>query len=206
MSSPGRPLGSPEPEPEPQRKPCISAETSDASGSVLIDRLAEGPSVWGSFSAGTGRFGVCRYRLVVFPPGVNSMQRRRLRLWRGWPVWGPLVWLAVAVGLSACGASGPVVLAAATTVFVVSGVAARRAAGRLPATVRTVDLTTIPGYDIPEGMPTPRSIANTVSELRSADRRLARGAITPVEHEVVWQRVYDSLPPRRRRPPMVARR
>lgn len=206
MSSPGRPLGSPEPEPGREPELCISATTSDASGSGIIDRLAEGPSVWGSFSAGAGRFGVCRYRLVVFPPGVNSMQRRRLRLWRGWPLWGPLLWLAVAVGLSTCGASGPVGLAVATTVLVVSGVASRRAAGRLIAAVRTVDLTTIPGYDIPEGMPTPRSIADTVGELRSADGRLARGAITPVEHEVVWQRVYDSIPPRRRRLPRVTRR
>ena len=150
---------------------------TETTGSAIIDRLAEGPAVWGSFSAGAGRYGVCRYRLVVFPPGISSMQRRRLRLWRGWPVWGLVMWLAVAVGLSSLGASGTTVLVVATAVLVVSGVVARRTAGTLPSAVRTVDLTTIPGYNVPEGMPTPKSIADTLAELRSADRRLERGAI-----------------------------
>ena len=134
------------------------------------------------------------------------MQRRRLRLWRGWPVWGLVMWLAVAVGLSSLGASGTTVLVVATAVLVVSGVVARRTAGTLPSAVRTVDLTTIPGYNVPEGMPTPKSIADTLAELRSADRRLERGAINPVEHELIWQRVHDSIPPRRRRLPRMARR
>lgn len=179
---------------------------TETTGSAIIDRLAEGPAVWGSFSAGAGRYGVCRYRLVVFPPGISSMQRRRLRLWRGWPVWGLVAWLAVAVGLTSLGASGTTVLVVATAVLVVSGVVARRTAGTLPGAVRTIDLTTIPGYDVPAGMPTPKSIADTLAELRSADRLLERGVINPVEHELIWQRVYDSIPPRRRRFPRMARR
>lgn len=174
---------------------------ADTTGSDLIDRLAEGPSVWGSFSAGSGRYGVCRYRLVVFPPGISSTQRRRLRLWRGWPIWGACLWLTAALVLGVIGTPAVAALWAATALFVISGVIARRIAGHLPGDVRTIDLTTIPGYDLPEGMPTPASIADTLGELRCADARMSRGIITPVEHEVIWQHVYDSMPHRRSRWP-----
>ena len=57
-------------------------------------RLVDGAFPWGSFIVCLDRMGVTRYRLVIYPPGINEAERRRLRVWRGWPMWGALLWIA----------------------------------------------------------------------------------------------------------------
>ena len=51
-------------------------------------RLLDGERPWGSLVVQPDRFGVTRYRLVVFPPGISEPERRWVRLARGWPMWG----------------------------------------------------------------------------------------------------------------------
>lgn len=154
-------------------------------------------AVWGSFSASLPRYGVCRYRLVVYPPGTNASQRRRLRVWRSLPVWGPLLWLALGVLLGTLSTSSGAVVATATAITAAVAVVVRRAAGRLPGLVRSVEATSIPGYTFPAGVPTPSDVIGIHDELRSADVALARHVLNPVEHELIWQRAYNSVPPRR---------
>jgi len=56
-------------------------------------RLLDGDRPWGSLDIRPDRFGVTRYRLVVYPPGISQSERRRVRVARGWPLWGALVWV-----------------------------------------------------------------------------------------------------------------
>jgi hypothetical protein len=56
-------------------------------------RLLAGAHPWGSFDIQPDRFGVIRYRLVVFPPGISESERRRVRVARGWPAWGLVAWI-----------------------------------------------------------------------------------------------------------------
>ncbi|HEX2402769.1 MAG TPA: DUF6611 family protein, partial [Mycobacterium sp.] len=43
-------------------------------------RLLDGDRAWGSLEIRPDRFGVTRYRLVVFPPGIDDAERRRVRM------------------------------------------------------------------------------------------------------------------------------
>ena len=63
-------------------------------------RLLDGDRAWGSIEVRPDRFGVTRYRLVVFPPGISEPERRRVRVARGWPMWGALVWVFCEISLS----------------------------------------------------------------------------------------------------------
>ena len=60
-------------------------------------RLLDGDRGWGSIDVHPDRYGMTRYRLVVFPPGISEPERRRVRLARGWPMWGALIWVACEV-------------------------------------------------------------------------------------------------------------
>ena len=46
-------------------------------------RLIDGDRPWGSIDIKPDRFGVTRYRLVVYPPGISESERRRVRVARG---------------------------------------------------------------------------------------------------------------------------
>jgi hypothetical protein len=50
--------------------------------------LLDGAHPWGSFDAMVSRYGVRRYRLIIYPPGTTTADRRLARLWRGWPLGG----------------------------------------------------------------------------------------------------------------------
>src|SRR6476659_5562080 len=63
-------------------------------------RLLDGDRVWGAIEIRPDRFGVTRYRLVVFPPGISESERRRVRVARGWVLWGALVWVFCEISLS----------------------------------------------------------------------------------------------------------
>ncbi len=53
---------------------------------------------WGPLQVRPDRFGT-RYLLVVYPPGITAAERRRVRIWRGWPLWGTLLALVMAATL-----------------------------------------------------------------------------------------------------------
>src|SRR5258708_26985110 len=55
-------------------------------------RVIDGDRPWGSIDIRPDRFGVTRYRLVVYPPGITESERRLVRVAPGRPLGGARVW------------------------------------------------------------------------------------------------------------------
>src|SRR6478609_3465446 len=101
-------------------------------GSGLIHRglrrVLDGDRRWGSIDIRPDRFGVTRYRLVVFPPGITDAERRRVRVARGWLLWGALVWVFCEILLNQM--TGPwTALVASTGIYLGLGLVATSMAG-----------------------------------------------------------------------------
>ena len=77
----------------------------------LWSRLLDGAHPWGSFDATVGRYGVRRYRLIIYPPGTSAADRQLARLWRGWPVSGAALGLLAVMLLGNVAAPPDTVLA-----------------------------------------------------------------------------------------------
>lgn len=154
--------------------------------------MLDGAHPWGAADVSADRFGVTRYRLVVYPPGIDRVDRRLVRLWRGWPVWGVLVWIGCEIWLTQI--VGPwAALAISTTVALASGALAALLAGDQRAQVRTMAVTVLAGqYDEPS-LALRSRIETLAGRLIDADERLRRRTIAPAEHEMAWWRVYDEL-------------
>lgn len=152
--------------------------------------MLDGDRVWGSIEVAPDRFGVTRYRLVVFPPGISESERRRLRVARGWPMWGALVWICCEVWLSDL--TGPMTaFATATAVYLGLGVVAMAKAGDARKQVRTMGVMVMAGHHDPVSAALLHKLDSLAGALLEADELLARGEISPTAHEMTWWRVYD---------------
>ena len=152
--------------------------------------MLDGDRVWGSIDVRPDRFGVTRYRLVVFPPGISESDRRRVRVARGWPVWGTLVWILCEIWLSHL--TGPMTaLVASTAVYLGSGVLATAKAGDARRQVREMGVTVMAGHNDPMSTALLHKLDTLACALLEADDLLARGEISPAAHEMTWWRVYD---------------
>jgi len=60
----------------------------------LGHRVLDGDTPWGSMSVRPQRWGATSYRIVIYPPGITREECRRVRVWRGFPEWGVLLWLS----------------------------------------------------------------------------------------------------------------
>jgi hypothetical protein len=155
-------------------------------------RLLDGDRPWGSIDVRPDRFGVTRYRLVVYPPGISETERRRVRVARGWPLWGALLWVAGEIWLSHM--TDPwTALAISTAAYVGSGLVAVAMAGAPRTRVRTMAAMVMAGYHDPASEIARDRLENMASALLEADDRLARGLISPADHEMVWWRVYQQM-------------
>jgi hypothetical protein len=158
-------------------------------------RLLDGDCPWGSIDIRPDRFGVTRYQLVVYPPGISESERRRVRVARGWPMWGALVWVVGEMVLSNLTAPWTA-LTVATTTCLGSGLVVFAMAGAPRTRVRTMAAMVLAGHHDPiSGAARDRLEALAVM-LAEADDRLAGGHISPIQHEMVWWRVYDQMSPR----------
>ena len=81
-----------------------------------------------------GRYGVRRYRLIIYPAGTTTADRRLARLWRGWPISGAVLGLLAVMLLGNVAASPDAVLAFAVAAYVSIGALLFLRAG--PARVR----------------------------------------------------------------------
>ncbi|HJT90494.1 MAG TPA: DUF6611 family protein [Mycobacterium sp.] len=155
-------------------------------------RLLDGDRPWGSIDIRPDRFGVTRYRLVVYPPGISESERRRVRVARGWPLWGALAWIVCEIALSDM--TGPwTALAISTAVYAGSGLAAVAMAGAARTRVRTMAAMVMAGHHDPVSAATRHKLETLASVLMDADERHQRGQLTPAEHELTWWRVYDQM-------------
>ena len=157
-------------------------------------RLVDGAYPWGSLFVCPDRMGVTRYQLVIYPPGISETERRRLRVWRGWPAWGALLWIASYIVLT--GLIGPrTALVLSTAAYLGTGVVALMRAGDVRARVGTMRATVMSGYPDPPSRDACRKLQALAATLIEADQHRQLGLISPIEYEMTWWRVYDLIEP-----------
>ena len=155
-------------------------------------RLLDGDRAWGSIEVRPDRFGITRYRLVVFPPGISDIERRRVRIARGWPLWGALVWVVCEVWLT--GMTGPWTAAVTSTaIYLGLGLIAVTRAGDQRRQVRTIGAMVMAGHRDPVASALHRRLETLAGALLEADELLARGEISATTYEMTWWRVYDQM-------------
>ena len=155
-------------------------------------RALDGQHVWGSVDFWPGRYGFRKYRLVVYPPGISAAERRLLRLWRGWPLWGIGLWLICEVVFNRMVSPGPA-LAWSTTVYLLSGALMFALSSQLRGQVRSLQVVLIDGSNDSCSAGLHAQWEELASLLIDADERLDRGQASPVQHEAVWWQAYDRL-------------
>ena len=106
--------------------------------------MLDGAAPWGTVNIRAERFGITRYWLVVYPPGITVAERRRIRAWRGWPLWGAVLWVVSLIALSGVleGWAGVVL---STALYAAAGIVTYVRAGDLRAKVRAADVMVMPG-------------------------------------------------------------
>ncbi|HZA11853.1 DUF6611 family protein [Mycobacterium sp.] len=155
-------------------------------------RLLDGQRRWGSIDIWPGRYGFRKYRLVVYPPGITPAERRLIRLWRGWPMWGALVWLMSEICLANKVSVG-VAMVISTAAYVAAGAFAFALAGEARARVRSMSVVLIDGDDDANSAALYAEWHKLAGALTEADRLVVSGAVSPVQHEAIWWRAYDEL-------------
>lgn len=155
-------------------------------------RLLDGDRPWGSLDIRPDRFGVTRYRLVVYPPGISETERRLVRVARGWPLWGALVWVVCEIFFT--NLTGPwTAVAVSTAACLGSGAVVYAMAGALRTGVRAIVVTVMVGYHHPASAAARDRIEELAATLMEADDRLASGQMSALQHEMVWWQVYDQM-------------
>jgi len=157
-------------------------------------RLLDGERPWGAVDILPDRYGVTRYRLVVYPPGISGTDRRWVRLWRGWPMWGPALWIVVGIAmsevtgrLSAIGVSTAAFLGCGAVTFVLAGDARTR--------VHKMFVMVMAGYDDPAARAICDKLQTLANMMAAADEQRCRELISAIDYEMVWWRVYDQMTP-----------
>jgi hypothetical protein len=157
-----------------------------------LRRLLDGDRTWGSLRVDANHYGLTRYRLVVFPPGIAPDERLLLRVWRSWPVWGAVLFLTAEIWLSRS-TSANAALAMSITLFLVSGAVAMALAGSTRGRVRSCTVVLMRGVEDAESLQAHRELQVLANLLNDADSRLADGLITGAEHEAVVWGVYERM-------------
>jgi hypothetical protein len=157
-------------------------------------QLLDGENRWGFARVQIDRFGVTRYRLVVYPPGISDTDRRRLRIWRGSPIWGAALWIVMEIFLQQVTGTWNALAVSSATVVTLVAVALVRI-GDTRTMVRTVGVVTMPGHIDAGTIAARDKLKALASVLLDADERVAAERISPIEHEALWWQVYDQLAP-----------
>ena len=156
-------------------------------------RIWEGSQLWGSCENSYLRHGIWRVRITVYPPGASNADRRRIRVWRGWSMWCAAAWLLGSVVLQSSGVSAGVALATPILAAVVTGLVCRQYVGSLRYRVRTVAVLTMAGFTHQTVLDRRDKLVRLAETMTVADRAMKGGIIDAVEHELVWQRVYNEI-------------
>ena len=155
-------------------------------------RLLDGGHTWGSLEVSATRYGITRYRLVVFPPGISADDRVLLRIWRAWPTWGMATFLILEILLvPAIGAVAALWISA--TVFLGAGAVVMALTAATRGDVRTMTAVRRAGVHDPLAADQFAAFYVLANELVDADGKLAAGEILPVEHELLVWRVYERM-------------
>lgn len=158
--------------------------------------MLDGENRWGFVRTQIDRFGMTRYRLVVYPPGISDTERRQLRVWRGAPLWGTAMWISAVILLQHVTGSWTAV-AIATALVAAFAYVAMAKAGDTRTQVRAMGVVTMAGHTDSTLMAARDELLSMGTALTAADERLDEGSLSPLEHEALWWQVYDTLAPAR---------
>ena len=147
-------------------------------------RLLDGAHLWGSFDATVGRYGLRRYRLIIFPPGITTTDRRLSRLWRGWPLGGGAFALFVVMLVG----GGPDSLLVAAAAYLTVGAALFVLTAGARGGVRSMSLIILTEQLGPDDRRRYAEWEAIVSVLTRADHML-----TLLQHEALWWQAHDRL-------------
>lgn len=156
--------------------------------------LLDGEFPWGAVISAPSRYSATQQRLIVYPPGINKGDRRWLRVWRGWTIWGGLLWFVSQVYLTPL--VGPwQALALSAGLSGVAGLAAFVLAGETRSRVRTLDAYVLAGVGDPELLLGQRRLRMLATMLVTAHAQHCRGELSAVDYERIWWQVYDAMAP-----------
>ena len=130
-----------------------------------------------------GRYGVRRYRLIIYPAGTTTAERRLARLWRGWPVGGAVLGLLAVMLLGDVVSSPIAVSAVALVAYVGVGALLFMLAGPARVQVRSMSVVLMPEAADPHELRRYNEWQALVQMLIRADHMLVTGAISSGEHE-----------------------
>ncbi|MFF1635228.1 DUF6611 family protein [Leifsonia sp. NPDC058248] len=157
--------------------------------------VLEGRHRWGyadrTLAASANRSGVSGQRLVVYPPGTNTRERRLLMAHRQWPVYGGLASLAVALVLSP--ATPGLALAGMLGLYVVGFAVLSRLTRRLRQACRSVQSSTVMLGGTIRMLGEPRILDACLVSLTVLEGRRDDGEIGEAEFELGWGEVYEAL-------------
>lgn len=157
-----------------------------------FSRLLDGDHPWGSYDVKISQYSVRRYRLIIYPPGAATADRRLARLRRGWPLGGAaLVFFAIMVGDAV--SSPYTVPAVAIAAYLSIQVLLSLLAGPKRVHVKSMSLVFMPAIADEEERRQHHEWNTLTHMLTRADDMLSIGAISPVEYEAVWWQAYDRL-------------
>ena len=157
-----------------------------------FSRVLDGDRPWGSYDVKISQYAVRRYRLIVYPPGTATADRRLARLRRGWPLAGAaLVLLAMMIGDAV--SSPYAVPAVAISAYLGICVLLSRLAGPKRVHVKSMSIILMPGITDENERRRHTEWKTLTHMLTRADDMLSTGAISPVEHEAIWWQAYNHL-------------
>jgi hypothetical protein len=157
-------------------------------------QLLAGENRWGFVRIQIDRFGVTRYRLVVYPPGISDVERRALRIWRGAPIWGVALWLVAEIFLQQLTGPGSAFALSVGVVIALAAVALRNA-GEARTKVRAMCVVTMPGLTDAATIAAREELLAMAMTLTFADERIDEECMSPLDHEALWWRIYERLAP-----------
>jgi hypothetical protein len=156
--------------------------------------MLDGRRPWGSLDISPTRRGVTRYRLTVFPPGIDPAERRLLRAWRAWPTWGAMLWLLAQIILGSV-ASPAVAFTMSTAAYLGIGAVLFGRVASVRGQVRRMCVIRIAGFADPRTAALYAELCSLAAALDDADARLQQGVLSAAGHEAAWWQVYDRLGP-----------
>ena len=162
-------------------------------GPEWFSRLLDGAHSWGSYEATVSRYGVRRYRLIIYPPDASTTDRRRARLWRAWPITGAALMLLGVMVFGNAAASPDTVLTVAVAAYLSIGALLFLRAGPHRVRARSMSIILMPNTADVQEQRRYTQWRTLVDMLTNADRMLTTRAISPVEHEATWWEAYDRV-------------
>jgi hypothetical protein len=156
-------------------------------------RLLDGAHPWGSFDGMVGRYGVRRYRLIIYPPGTTTAERRLARLCRGWLVGGAVLGFLAVMLLGNLVSSPTAVLVVALVTYVSVGTLLFLLAGPARVQIRSMSVVLMPETADAHELRRYTEWRALVHLLIRADHMLTTGAISSGVHEATWWEAYDRV-------------